>query len=149
MKSCLNLFIILLLFSCSNSNKKPDLVSLELRKAEIEPADSLIEMVMHGTQEKFYLHNEILLSNQDVESASPVLYGKRLVVEVILTQQGKEKFARLTEENLNKHVGIVIDGQLILAPVVRAPIKEGKMIITGNLSEEEINHIADGIVFKD
>jgi preprotein translocase subunit SecD len=149
MKSYLKLCFLLLLFSCSKPEKEPEPVFLELRRAESESANDLIEMVLSGSEEKFYLHKEVLLSNEDVKSASPVLHGRRLVVEVILTDEGKEKFARLTEENINKRIGIVVDGRLILAPLVRAPIREGKMIITGNLSEEEINRIADGIVSKD
>lgn len=145
MKSFSKLCLLLFLISCSSPEKNAEPVTLELRRAESESANNLTEMVMHGSDKKFYLHNEILLTNDDVESASPVLHGKRLVVEVVLTEAGKKKFARVTEENLNKHLGILIDGQLILAPVVRAPIKEGKMIITGNLSEEEINRIANGL----
>ena len=50
---------------------------------------------------------------------------------------GKELFAAVTKENLNKRMAIVLDGQLYMAPVIRSEITGGKVQITGHFTEEE------------
>jgi RNA polymerase sigma factor (sigma-70 family) len=55
---------------------------------------------------------------------------------------GKELFAAVTKENLNKRLAIVLDGHLYAAPVIRSEITGGKAQITGNFTEEEARALA-------
>ena len=47
---------------------------------------------------------------------------------------------------LPKPIGMLVDGELITAPVIRTPIREGRAVINGDFTEEEAKRIAAGIV---
>jgi preprotein translocase subunit SecD len=66
-------------------------------------------------------------------------------IEIVLTEQGREQFASITKEHLNKRLAIAIDGKSYSAPVIRSEITGGKMQITGSFSEEEARNLADKI----
>ena len=66
-------------------------------------------------------------------------------VSVVLTEAGREKWARVTEESVGKPIAMLVDGELVAAPTVRAPITQGRAIITGRFTPEEAQHIADGL----
>jgi preprotein translocase subunit SecD len=49
-------------------------------------------------------------------------------------------FAEATKINLDKAIAIVIDDQVFYWPVVRNVIEGGKLEVTGNLSEKDVNY---------
>jgi RNA polymerase sigma factor (sigma-70 family) len=63
-------------------------------------------------------------------------------INVEFSQEGKELFAAVTKENINKRLAIVLNGQLYSAPVIRSEISEGKAQITGNFTEAEAKELA-------
>ena len=148
MKKIIGLIVALALFSCGKSPDTPAEVTVEFRLAELEPAPDLTETVFSGTGERFFLHKEAAISNADVASATVVKRGERPQIEVTFTAMGREKFAQLTRANLNKRVGILVDGQLLSAPTIRAPIEHGKALIIGDFTEQEARRIADGIIAR-
>ncbi len=129
------------LLACSERND----VTLEFRVAEDAPANGLSEMLFAQTGERFYLHDEVLVTQADVDSALVVTQAERSAVKLILTPQGTAKFAELTEQNIGKRCGVVLDGKLVSAPRIMAPILEGRMIVTGDFTESEANRIVRGL----
>jgi len=63
-------------------------------------------------------------------------------IDVELSDVGKELFAAVTKENINKRLAIVLDGHLYLAPVIRSEISDGKVQITGHFTKEEARELA-------
>jgi preprotein translocase subunit SecD len=63
-------------------------------------------------------------------------------IDIEFSEVGKELFAAITKENINKRLAIVLDGQLFSAPVIRSEISEGKAQITGSFTEEEARELA-------
>jgi preprotein translocase subunit SecD len=63
-------------------------------------------------------------------------------IDVEFSEVGKELFAAITRENINKRLAIVVDGHLYRAPVIRSEITEGKAQITGPFTEEEARELA-------
>ncbi len=63
-------------------------------------------------------------------------------IEILLTDQGREQFAKITKENLNKRIAIAIDGRSYSAPVVREEITGGKVRISGSFTEEQARELA-------
>jgi RNA polymerase sigma factor (sigma-70 family) len=63
-------------------------------------------------------------------------------INVEFSDVGKELFAAVTKENLNKRLAVVLDGHLYAAPVIRSEISGGKAQITGNFTEEEAQALA-------
>ena len=146
MRNCVALMAIM--FLVGGGCAKDQRVRLEFRLAETEPGEGLTEITVSGTDERFYLHEEVLMTNADIDTASVVMWSERPSIEVVFTEGGREKFARVTRDNVGKRLGMVIDGELVTAPVIRAEIREGKAVINGDFSQDEAKRIAEGIVGK-
>ncbi len=93
---------------------------------------------------------ETLLTGTDIKNAQPNTYvdnmGSRdYVVDLTLTDEGAEKFAKATSDNLNKTMPIVYDGTIISAPGVEAVITGGTAQITHMESFEAAEELASTI----
>ena len=47
----------------------------------------------------------------------------------------------MTRENIDRNIAILIEGKVVAAPVVKAEIRQGKCMISGNFSKEESTHM--------
>lgn len=88
------------------------------------------------------LNGSDIADAQGAVSQDPTTGAKKYVVSLTLTKEGTDKFAQATEENLNKTIAIVYDGETISAPVVQSVISDGKAEISGQESIEEANDLA-------
>jgi len=125
-------------FACS----EPETITLEFRIAEDEPAPGLTEMVFGLTGESFYLHDEVLVDQSNVDSAMMIMQNGHPAVELLLTSAGTNKFEVLTGKNIGKRCGMVLNGKLVAAPIIRAPISVGRAIVAGNFTESEARSVA-------
>jgi len=132
---------------CGGSTRESDSVSLQMKLAEDKPAGGLSEITMTawGRTETFYLHDEVLIDNGDVEAASLTMWGDNPAVEVLFTREGGEKVARVTKENIGKRMAIIVGGRLVSAPVIRDEVSGGRAVINGDFTEEEAKRLAEGI----
>lgn len=74
----------------------------------------------------------VLQGSDDIESASPGYDQENgYVVQLRLTEAGKQKFAKATAEQLNDYISIYMDDTLLSAPQVNSVISDGNAIITG------------------
>lgn len=88
-----------------------------------------------------------VLTGADVNTASAQsgkdeMGNQEYSVELNLNDEGKEKFAKATEENIGKIIYIVYDGETISDPQVKASIPNGVAYITGSFSFEEADNLA-------
>ena len=65
------------------------------------------------------------------------------VVSMTMNDEGSRKWARITQQNLNKSVAIVLDDQVYSYPNVNSVIEGGRSQITGNFSVEEAADLAN------
>ena len=63
-------------------------------------------------------------------------------ISIEFSEEGKELFAAVTKENINKRLAIVLDGQVYSAPVIRSEVPGGKVLISGVFTEEEATKLA-------
>lgn len=63
-------------------------------------------------------------------------------VEVVLTQEGRKAFAKLTLQHVGDIIELRVDGELLSAPVVRSPILDGVVVVTGSMTEAEARSLA-------
>jgi preprotein translocase subunit SecD len=148
MKPIVVIFIGLCLISCSSIQQENSTVPVEFRLAEFRPDKDLTETTIAGSDRKFYLYPEVLISNADIAAASVVEGASRPQIEIIFTAEGKEKFTRLTEENLDKPLGIILDGELISTPIIKSAITGGIVVLEGKFTQEEAERLANGMVVK-
>jgi len=64
------------------------------------------------------------------------------VVNFRFNTSGARKFAKVTQENVGKPFAIVLDNQVISAPVIREPILGGSGQISGNFTVQSANDLA-------
>jgi preprotein translocase subunit SecD len=63
-------------------------------------------------------------------------------INVEFSEEGKDLFAAITRENINKRLAIVLDGRVFSAPIIRSEIAEGNARITGQFTENEARMLA-------
>jgi preprotein translocase subunit SecD len=66
--------------------------------------------------------------------------GWRIAFE--LNQEGSRRFARITQNNLQKQLAIVLDRRVESAPTIQSAITDGRGEITGNFTEREAKDLA-------
>lgn len=136
--------MLAMLVGCSS-----DKVSLEVRLADNEPGEGLTAITHEKSGEIYYLHDEVILSNKDVARAKVVDMEGKPFIEVYLTDAAKDRFAEITGENISRHAAILIDGKLVMAPVIRAKIDQGVAMIDGDFTKEVTERVAEGLNSKD
>ncbi len=107
------------------------------------PADS---EVLNGQQpdEKYLIEKRVLVSGADLVDAEPG-FDQRTnepVVNFRFNSSGARKFAEATEQNVGKPFAIVLDNQVVSAPVIREPILGGQGQISGNFTVQQANDLA-------
>lgn len=119
-------------------------VHLEFRAVQSEPEEGYTEQHL-WTGERFYVADSVLLDERDVERAAVVMREGRPEVEMVMTIAGAQRWERATERRVGQRIGMLVDGTLVSAPIVRAPIRGGRALLQGNFSEEEAQRIARGL----
>jgi hypothetical protein len=121
-------------------------VRFEVRLAEERPTPGLVFTPLPGSNRVIYLHHEIVVTNGDI-SQTRVLAGNapaQFWVGVDFSQAGAQKIRRATANHIGRPVAILIDGEVVAVPVLRAPISESA-VISGGFTRAEAERIADGI----
>jgi hypothetical protein len=120
-------------------------VRFEVRLAEDKPAPGLREVKVSGSGQSIYLHDEIVVSNSDIAAARLVQGGPaQYSVGIEFNASGAEKMRAATGGHLGKPVAILLDGQVVMTPVVRASLGASAMI-TGNFTRSQAERIVEGI----
>ena len=120
-------------------------VRFEVRLAEDKPAPGLREVKVSGSDRSIYLHDEIVVSNSDIAAArlvqgSPTQFS----VGIEFNASGAEKMRAATGGHIGKPMAILLDGQVVMAPVVRASLG-ASAVITGNFTRPQAERIVEGI----
>jgi len=108
------------------------------------PPDSEI---LYGTttpKTPYLVEKRILVSGSDLTDAQPG-FDQRTnepIVSFRFNTSGARKFAQVTQENVGKPFAIILDNQVISAPVIREPILGGSGQISGSFTVESANDLA-------
>lgn len=89
--------------------------------------DSLTGFAPSGLTGRFLRQAEVRFSGNTL--------GPTIALQ--FNDEGAKILADLTKNNINKALAIVLDGQLLSAPIIRDPIANGQAEITGQFSIEE------------
>lgn len=94
---------------------------------------------------------ETVLTGSDIKTAEAktgqdkTSGATEYMVELQLTNDGKEKFAEATEANIGKQIAIIYDGETISSPKVNTKIPDGVAYISGMANFEEAENLASTI----
>ena len=101
--------------------------------------------VLADSGRMIYLHPETIVTNDDIAQSWATEDGPdRFGVSVELLEAGAQRMRQATAAHIGRPVAILIDGQVVMAPVVRSAIGNSAMI-TGHFTRAEAARIADGI----
>jgi preprotein translocase subunit SecD len=98
--------------------------------------------------------NQSILANRDIETARMVTLHDRdrsgnakstFGVEVTFTADGAGKMRRATQEHIGEHLQLMIDGEVVMAPLIRSAISSSA-VLSGDYSWEQANRIVDGLL---
>jgi preprotein translocase subunit SecD len=108
------------------------------------PPDS--EILMSSTSPKipYVIKKQVLVSGADLTDAQPG-FDQRTgepIVSFRFNTSGSRKFAQATSENVGQPFAIVLDNEVISAPVIREPITGGSGQISGNFTVQQANDLA-------
>ena len=110
------------------------------------------EWVLTKSIEELQADGSIVLTGTDVETAKAGqitnnMNNTEVVVELEMTEEGKEKFAEATKKAYaaGESIGIYYDGKFISVPNVNAEITDGNALITGMKDSQEAKSIASTI----
>ena len=122
-------------------------VRFEVRLAEDSPGPGLREKAMTETGRRIYLHPEPVVVNSDIASAELVQGDTASTFGVALTfnEDAVERITRATRAHIGRPVAILVDGEVVSAPVLRSPVTTAA-VISGDYTRAEAERIVSGIV---
>jgi len=145
MKKIMLVSLILTLVGVYTCEEPVEPVKVEFRFAEEEHADGLIPYTLPQTNKVFFLDPKVEMSNADIDSAVLDVLQDKTMVRLIFSDAGRDKFAQLTAEHLSERLAMLVNGNMVSAPIIRAPITQGMALIDGGYTREQAERIVAGI----
>ncbi|WP_115028687.1 protein translocase subunit SecD [Tardiphaga sp. CF115] len=108
------------------------------------PPDSEILMSSQSPKTPYLVKKEVLVSGADLTDAQPG-FDQRTnepIVSFRFNTSGARKFADATVKNVNLPFAIVLDNEVVSAPVIREPITGGSGQISGSFTVQGANDLA-------
>jgi preprotein translocase subunit SecD len=108
------------------------------------PPDSEVLMSASSPKIPYVVKKQILVSGGDLTDAQPGFDQRsgEPIVSFRFNTSGSRKFAQATSENVGQPFAIVLDNEVISAPVIREPITGGSGQISGSFTVQAANDLA-------
>lgn len=118
---------------------------LEIRLAEAAPGAGLVEVAVPGTRQPVYVHGETLVTGADVKSARVIeREAAQFDVAITFKEPAAARLARATRPHVGRPMVVLLDGRVIGAPLLKAPIGE-TAIINGLFTADEARALAESL----
>jgi preprotein translocase subunit SecD len=108
------------------------------------PADSEVLMSSTSPKTPYVIKKQVLVSGGDLTDAQPGFDQRsgEPIVSFRFNTSGSRKFAQATTDNVGQPFAIVLDNEVISAPVIREPITQGSGQISGSFTVQQANDLA-------
>jgi preprotein translocase subunit SecD len=108
------------------------------------PPDSDVLMSASSPKIPYVVKKQVLVSGGDLTDAQPGFDQRsgEPIVSFRFNTSGSRKFAQATSENVGQPFAIVLDNEVISAPVIREPITGGSGQISGSFTVQAANDLA-------
>ncbi|MEN9782545.1 MAG: preprotein translocase subunit SecD [Pseudomonadota bacterium] len=90
----------------------------------------------------YVINSKEELDGSSIADAFPANDGFNNVISFKLNDVGGKKFGEITRKNVGRMMAIILDGNVLMAPVINTPILGGSGMITGNFKPSEAREIA-------
>ena len=95
-----------------------------------------------GQRTPYIVFNEVVVSGERLVDAQPQFQDGQPIVSFRFDAQGGQIFGRVTSENINRRLAIVLDDKVVSAPNIQSAILGGSGIITGRFTVQETSDLA-------
>ncbi len=87
------------------------------------------------------------MTGKNITNAGPTVdqFGQRYI-SLSFNSKGASEFGKVTRENVQRQLAIILDGTLYSAPVIQGAIEGGQAQITGQFSKDEANNISNALM---
>jgi preprotein translocase subunit SecD len=108
------------------------------------PPDSELLMSSQSPKTPYVVKKEVLVSGADLTDAQPGFdqRSNEPIVSFRFNTSGARKFADATLKNVNLPFAIVLDNEVVSAPVIREPITGGSGQISGSFTVQGANDLS-------
>ena len=126
-------------FRMVDSTVSPD----QIAQGRAPPDAEVLKSVEAGKQ-AYVVKKQVLVSGGDLTDAQPGFDQRTSepIVSFRFNTSGARKFAQATLENVGQPFAIVLDNEVISAPVIREPITAGSGQISGSFTVQGANDLA-------
>ena len=90
----------------------------------------------------YVVRKRIAVTGDTLTNSQPTFQDGRPVVSFSFDSVGARRFGNITQENVGRRFAIVLDGEVISAPVIRQPILGGNGIIEGGFTVQSASDLA-------
>jgi preprotein translocase subunit SecD len=106
------------------------------------PPDSEVLNSKEGGQ--LLIEKRVIVSGEELNDAQPGFDQRTSepIVTFKFNTSGARKFGQATQQNVGRPFAIVLDNEVISAPVIREPILGGSGQISGSFTVEQVNNLA-------
>lgn len=91
-----------------------------------------------GGERLIAVSSKAVLTGENIANASTAVDPLNIpTIFIQFDQQGTSRFSKITRENVGKRLAILLNGEVLAAPVIREEIMGGKATISGNFTLDE------------
>jgi preprotein translocase subunit SecD len=113
-------------------------------RGQVPPDSELLYGTKAENKQPYVIEKRVVVSGEDLTDAQPGFDQRNgePIVSFKFNNNGARRFAQITQENVGKPFAIVLDNEVISAPVIREPILGGSGQISGNFTVQAANDLA-------
>jgi preprotein translocase subunit SecD len=122
----------------------PQTSAEEAKQTRVPNGYKIYEGDRRGEQGSYLLQEAPVVTGEDLVDAQPGFDQRtnEAIISFRFNQAGARKFGKFTTENVGAPFAIVLDNQVLSAPVIREPILGGSGQISGSFTVESANNLA-------
>src|SRR6476620_9702163 len=116
----------------------------QAQQGRVPPESDLLYGPQKDGKPAYVIEKRIVVSGEDLTDAQPGFDQRTSepIVSFRFNTNGARRFAQATQENVGRPFAIVLDNEVISAPVIREPILGGSGQISGSFTVQQANDLA-------
>jgi preprotein translocase subunit SecD len=116
----------------------------QAQQGRLPPESELLKGSKAEANQPYVIERRVIVSGEDLTDAQPGFDQRNgePIVTFRFNTNGSRRFAQVTQEHVGRPFAIVLDNEVISAPVIREPILGGSGQISGNFTVESANQLA-------
>lgn len=126
-----------------------DVIIFEIKLGCDKDAANCQKATLEESKEEIFVEKSPVITLEDIARSKAISItvagDTQEGLNIIFNSKGKERFAKITSQNVGKKIALFIDGNLLSAATIREPILIGEILIPIDLSNDKVKSIRDRI----